>query len=473
LADARVGIDGSQIMVQFDVLDADYNPLGQEIGFWMNDGAHPFETTLKVEKMSVMDMSSKHFSLGILGLALVGGLLLNLMPCVFPVLSLKLMAFTRFGGLNEAKIRRNFGLNSLGILSAFGLMAVVLAALKAMGYVLGWGMQFQNIYFMVAIIWVVTLFLAQVLGFINLKTPQLPTKVLQKTAVREKWFEFLSGVFLVVLSTPCMAPYLGTAFSVALAGNVAEIMLTVLCVGLGVACPYLLICAVPSVAAHLPKPGKWLNTVQVLMVVMLLITLVWLVSVLASQTAAVELWHWAIYIVLALVVLFFYKTVRLEIDKVEDRQLIVPLLRRFGRIFWGILIVLIGVSLFDVVQTAEKSRVVDNVSKVLTINEALIKENVAAGGPVLVKVGAGWCLTCRYNDALVFDEEAVQDMLTQKNVMIIDVDWTRYNAEVLKFMQKFGRHGLPFYVLFSKAYPNGVVLSELPSAEELSVLLEM
>jgi thiol:disulfide interchange protein len=74
---------------------------------------------------------------------------------------------------------------------------------------------------------------------------------------------------------------------------------------------------------------------------------------------------------------------------------------------------------------------------------------------------------------LVFDEEAVQDMLMQKHVMIIDVDWTRYNAEVLKFMQKFGRHGLPFYVLFSKAYPNGVVLSELPSAEELSVLLEM
>ncbi len=474
LGPAVLRIDGEEVTATFTVLDKNLDLKGKEFVFWcLAGGADQY-----LHKMTVQDTRKSYFdekgvSLKIFALALLGGLLLNLMPCVFPVLSLKILAFTKFGGLNTKVIRRNFFYNSLGIGVAFVLAAGLLSGLKMLGYSLGWGMQFQNVYFLSAIVWVVVLFLAHVLGFINLRTPAFSGKLLDKTRKDGRLFEFLSGVFLVLLSTPCMAPYLGTAFGVALAGSVADILLVVTAVGLGLALPYLLIAAVPEMALYMPKPGKWMNTLNVLMFVLLVVTICWLVSVLAAQTAANQLWHWALYVLGGLVVLFFHGVFTQEIGKLEQRDIAKILQRRMNYIFGSVLLVLIGVSMFDAGRAIEKRQNFVQQTKLSKVDLSDIQNEVRLGGKVLVKIGADWCLTCKYNDAFVFDVEHINDTMQRYNVRVVDIDWTRYEPQVLEFMQKFGRYGLPFYVLFSPAFPDGIMLSEMPSAQDLQTLVEM
>lgn len=473
-APPRLKIDGNKVTAHFELIDQQFMPLGQEVGFWVSTSG----TNQYLHKMTVTDMASADtegiaMSLKILGLAFIGGLLLNLMPCVFPVLSLKILAFTKFGGLNAAKIRSNFIYNCLGIGVSFVMIGLLLTGLKLAGYALGWGMQFQNIYFMASIIWVVTLFLAYVLGLLDLPTPEFANKILDRQQNRGRWFEFLSGMFLVLLSTPCMAPYLGTAFGVALAGSIGDILLTVGVVGLGLATPYLLIAACPQIAHYLPKPGKWLDSLNILMVLMLMITLGWLVSVLAAQSSSAEIWHWTAYILLVLILLFFRKTFRGEIDKLPSRQIARVLYRRIDLIFGLLILGLFIVSVSDASLAVSRRRDVVAQTKLTEIDPDVIAENVRLGNKVLVKVGADWCLTCQYNEAFVFDVEYIADVLLRYNVRVFEVDWTQYNSEVLQFMGKFGRRGLPFYVLFSPAFPDGIVLPEMLRAEELQALVEM
>ena len=473
-AKPRIGIDNDKVVARFDLLNEQFVPADKNFTFWvMTNGTNQYLQTMTAQEMSSLDIQGDRFSLGILVLAFVGGLLLNLMPCVFPVLSLKLLAFTKFGGLNAAQIRSNFMYNSLGIAVAFSFIAFLLTGLKAAGYALGWGMQFQNVYFLAAIIWIVTLFLAHILGIINLRSPQFAGKILDHNKNRGRWFEFLSGMFLVLLSTPCMAPYLGTAFGVALAGNVTDIILTVMAVGMGLAVPYLLIAACPGIALYMPKPGKWLDTINILMVVMLIVTIGWLVSVLAAQSSASEIWHWLIYLLLALVLLFFRKTVKSEINKLSDRRVIAILHRRTDIFFGILLLALIIGSMADAGMAAAKRRHVVEETKLTTIDERAIAENVRYGQKVLVKVGADWCLTCQYNEAFVFNVEHINDLLMRYNVKMLEVDWTRYEPQVLQFMQKYGRRGLPFYVLFSPTFPEGIVLPEMLDTNDLTTLIEM
>ncbi len=467
-------IDGEEITAKFDILTKDFNPLGQELTFWCSAGSsNQYLKQMVVQKTAQSYFDEDNVSVKILVLAFVGGLLLNLMPCVFPVLSLKLLAFTKFGGLNKTLIRRNFIYNSLGIMTAFVLIAVVLSGLKMAGYALGWGMQFQNIYFLCAIIWVVVLFLAYVLGFINLRTPAFSNKILDKTNKDGRLFEFLSGVFLVVLSTPCMAPYLGTAFGVALAGSVVEILLVVTVVGMGLATPYILIAVVPDIAFYMPKPGKWINTLDLLMFVFLVITIGWLVSILAAQTATSQLWHWALYILGGLITLFMYGVFTKEINKLEDKDIAKILQRRANCFFGVVLLLLMSVSTFDAARAVAVRQDFVQQTKLNNVSLEAIRKDVEQGGKVLVKVGADWCLTCKYNDNFVFDLEHVRDTMERQNVKVLDIDWTSYEPQVLEFMQKFGRRGLPFYVLFSPRFPDGIMLPEMPNIQDFQELMEM
>lgn len=470
----KVGIDGDNVTVRFEAIDKAYSAKGKEYTFWLSTGS----TEQYVHKMSVDDFSgitlgSIKLSWGIIGLAFIGGLLLNLMPCVFPVLSLKLLSLSKFGGQNEAKIRQNFFYNVLGIICSFLIIAAALSILKYTGQAVGWGMQFQNVYFLVAVIWIVTFFLSHVCGVITFGTPQFANKILDKYKTKKLLFEFFSGMFLVLLSTPCMAPYLGTAMGVALAGSIGDIWVIILTVCVGLALPYILITIWPSIALSVPKPGKWMDSINLLMVLMLIVTLGWLLSVLSAQTSSSELWHWAIYILVAFVLLFFRKTINIEIDKLDNRDVVYILRRRSNIVFSIIFFILIAISTFDSAYSYNKRNKVVEETKYSAINLDEINQHVRLGRKVLVKVGADWCLTCKYNDIFAFDIEHIKDAFENNNVMIYDVDWTHYSSDVLKFMHKYGRSGLPFYVLFSNTFPDGIVLSEMPKTNELSSLVEM
>lgn len=470
---AQLSIIDGNVVVRFKWKNSETTPVGKTVVFWVaGENNRQYFHAAKIEELSVFDVEGGKFSIGVLGLAFIGGVLLNFMPCVFPVLFLKLLAFTKFGGLNKVQIRRNFTCNSLGILFSFAIMAIILAVLKKTGVALGWGMQFQNVYFMCFIIWVVFIFFMILLGLIRFDANKTVDKVLnvQKKGV---WFEFLSGVFLVMLSTPCVAPYLGTVFGIALTSDAKIILLTVMVVGLGLACPYMLIAFVPQIAFAMPKPGKWLNKINLLMKLLLVITLGWLISVLSAQTSIQQIWHWVGYLAIAFVLLFVVYAYKKEIDKEADRELVKRCCRNINIFAFvcmsGLFVWSVNDARTDYMKNMQKREKIT----VKEIDAHEIKRNLALGNKILVKVGADWCLTCKYNDALVFNTEYIANMIKKENVKVINVDWTSYQEEVLQFMQKFGRTGLPFYVFFSPKYSEGIVLDELIKDFELKNILEL
>lgn len=466
-----ISLNNGKIIARFELLDNSFLPLGKNIKFWfVNGGDNQYIADLKIKKASIFDLYKAEVSFGIVLLSIFGGFLLNFMPCVFPVLSLKLLAFTKFGGQRQHNIRRNFIFNSLGIAVAFVCLTVFLVVLKKLDIAMGWGMQFQNVIFLAVMIWAVTYFLACLLGIVNLR---FNTNFKLKQKQDGIWFEFLSGLFMVVLSTSCTAPYLGTVIGIALAGDVFDIVVVIMSVGLGLALPYILIATYPKIALSFPRPGKWMKWLNALMKLMLVITLCWLVSILASQTSVGQIWHWIIYIVLALLVWKMGKIYQSEVDKLQDAQIRNILRKRGKKWIYLIVALLIAVSIVDVrwVKYNNEKDIVQ--SKFFGLDLQEIKKEVSSGKKILVKIGANWCLTCNYNDYWVLNLDFIKDELINNNVEVIDVDWSNYNEQILNLMKRFGRQGVPVYILFSQKFKEGIVLPEILNKYEFLSLIRM
>ena len=470
-AKPRFSLYKGGVTVRFDLRDITFNPLDKEISFWMSAGkSKQCIHTQKVEEVSFFDVNGGKMTVGVLWFAFLGGVLLNLMPCVFPVLFLKLLSYTKLGKLDVKQIRYNFILNVVGILTSFMIMALVLAGLKFFGRAIGWGMQFQNIYFLVTVLWTVIFFVYYVLGVFEFKTPDVSKSM--KVLNKGKMLEFWSGVFLVMLSTPCMAPYLGTAFGIALAGDVKSIITTVMVVGIGLSMPYILIALFPKIAFYFPKPDNWMRMITFCMSTLLVVTVVWLLSILVAQTSLSQIWHWILYAIVMFFVLYFWKAVKKEIKEIKDKNVAWIVYKKTRMILAVIIVALMGASFIDAgyATRQRKDYIKDNYASNIDLSN--IKAMVNNDNQILVKVGADWCLTCKYNDFTTFDIDFIKNEFENNSVFVINIDWTKYQPQVLQFMQKFGRSGLPFYVLFSKKYPDGVVLPEIVNAYEIQSLIE-
>jgi len=222
----------------------------------------------------------------ILAVAVLGGLILNLMPCVLPVLSIKLLSVVKHGGGKKRAVRLNFLATSAGILAAFLGLAGILVGLKAGGAAVGWGIQFQQPWFLVAMIIVLTLFASNLWGFFEFRLPAWVGKLSDHPS-HGLGGHFLSGAFTMLLSTPCSAPFLGTAIGFALARGPGEIFAIFTALGLGLAIPYLFIAAAPGMATRLPRPGPWMEKLRHVLGYALAATVLWLLMVLYSQTGMV------------------------------------------------------------------------------------------------------------------------------------------------------------------------------------------
>jgi len=223
----------------------------------------------------------------ILGFALLGGLLLNLMPCVLPVLSLKLLSAVKHGGGAPGPVRLSFLATAAGVLASFLLLAAGAVALQAGGATLGWGIQFQQPLFLAAMALVVTLFAANLFGFFEILLPGgLADTAGKASGGRGLAGDFGTGAFATLLATPCSAPFLGTAVGFALSRGPAEILMIFTALGLGLALPYLAVAAWPRLATALPRPGRWMLWLRRLLGLALVATALWLLSVLAVQIGA-------------------------------------------------------------------------------------------------------------------------------------------------------------------------------------------
>lgn len=219
--------------------------------------------------------------------ALLGGLILNLMPCVLPVLALKSLSFVSHGGGTPSGVRLSFLSTSLGIIFSFLVMAAAIIGLKEAGMSVGWGVQFQHPAFLIGLIVVLLAFAANLWGFFEIPLPRFLADRLTWTQGHGNLVkDFFSGAFATLLATPCTAPFLGTAIGFALAGGPVEILAIFVSLGIGLAAPFILIALVPKIATWLPKPGNWMNVVRKVLAVALLATAGWLVYVLLVQTNA-------------------------------------------------------------------------------------------------------------------------------------------------------------------------------------------
>jgi suppressor for copper-sensitivity B len=382
----------------------------------------------------------------ILLVAVAGGLILNLMPCVLPVLSIKLLKVMGHGGRELAQVRRSFLASAAGILFSFLALAGLATLLKAAGVAVGWGMQFQYPPFLVAMVAILTLFAANLWGLFEILLPRVVADRLGGTALGHgPWGSFLAGAFVTLLATPCTAPFVGTAVGFALSRGASEIFAVFAAMGLGLAIPYLFVAAVPRLAASLPRPGAWMIRLRQVLGFALAATALWLVSVLATESGRAA----------ALAVLALMASI-VAVLWVARRR---PSLKLAGG---AVVAALIAAALVTPAQferpTGRRAAVQPGWQP---FELAAIAPLVAQGRVVLVDVTADWCITCKVNAALVLDTERVADELARSRVVAMRADWTHRDDSIARYLAGFGRFGIPFNAVYGPGAPGGIVLPEL------------
>lgn len=391
-------------------------------------------------------------------LALLGGLVLNVMPCVLPVLALKLGAVIDQRAQGHQEIRRGFLITALGIVAAMMVIAGATIAARSAGLAVGWGLQFQNPYFLAFMTLVVALFAANLFELLNPTLPSGLATSLAGAGGRQGWQgQFATGAFATLLATPCSAPFLGTAVGFALSGSNLDIGLIFMALGLGLALPYLLVAVWPSAVGWLPKPGQWMNKVRMVMGLALIATACWLLSVLWNTIGIVAVVALTVLIVGVIAVLgpFGLRGLigRLPANTIASTLAILALATP-----------LIGVD----GQARTRTLAADWVQ----FNEANISQLVATGHTVFVDVTADWCITCKANKALVVDRAPIADRLKGEKMVAMQADWTSPDPAIARYLQGFGRYGIPFNIVYGPAAPQGIVLPELLTTEWVQTALD-
>lgn len=387
-------------------------------------------------------------------LALMGGLILNLMPCVLPVLALKFLAITEHRDKSINQVRKGFLASAAGIIAAFLALAVGVLALKAVGVFVGWGIQFQQPVFLTAMAFILTLFAANMFGFYEITLPSgLATRI---GADRGNGLrgQFWTGAFAALLATPCSAPFLGTAVGFALSRGAAETGVVFLALGVGLAIPYLLIAAVPRLVKVMPRPGKWMVQLRRFLGILLLGSAMWLLSIIAAQAS--------LQLAVAIGALFALSLLILSLRRWLP-------LSRLGQKA-GIMVAALGLValLSPVYGNFEKTE-----RQILTrpwqsFAPLTIAQRIGEGKVVFVNVTADWCITCKANEIAALRRENIIALLSTPSLIAMRADWTRPDPGIAKYLASFSRYGIPFDVVYGPAAPQGIVLPEILTEEDIS-----
>jgi len=389
------------------------------------------------------------FWLALLG-ALLGGMLLNLMPCVFPVLAIKVVGFTR-----HADDRRGHHISGLaysaGVVLSFLALGALMLVLRSAGEQLGWGFQLQSpavVAALAALFTVIGLNLAGLFEFGQLLPSRLATLQSSNPAVNA----FLSGVLAVAIASPCTAPFMGASLGLALALPPLQALLLFAALGVGMALPYLAASWSPALARKLPRPGAWMDSFRRAMAFPMFATVVWLVWVLGQQTgidgAGALL---ALLVSLALVIwaITLHGAARLPVAAISI----------------AILAALTGAIGKNVVHFSEPVSTTSN-SRWSSWAPGTVDELLASGSPVFVDFTAAWCVTCQYNKKTTLANTELLVDLEAKKVVLLRADWTRRDPVITSALAALGRNGVPVYVMYQPGKPP-VVLSEILSVADV------
>jgi thiol:disulfide interchange protein len=374
-------------------------------------------------------------------LALGGGLVLNLMPCVLPVLSIKAVSVLE-SGENRATARRHALFYTAGVLVSFAALGLGILALRSTGHALGWGTQLQQP-LVVGVLALVMLAVGLSMSGVVQFGASLGNTGAHLAARSGPAGDFFTGVLAVVVASPCTAPFMGSALAYAFAAPMLAALLVFLALGIGLALPFLLIGFVPALARLLPRPGRWMET-QVLAFPMYL-TAVWLVWVLAEQRGADAVGLVLVAMVLLAMTLWWFE--RSHSRGAISRALVV------------LLALATLVPMYLLAHMPAPSRVAASEDGVIAYSPEKLAELRAAGTPVFVDMTADWCVTCKANEHTVLDTQAFRDLLQRTGAVYMKGDWTDVNPTISAFLQQYHSPGVPLYVVFPKHGGPGMQLS--------------
>ena len=396
--------------------------------------------------------------------ALFGGLILNLMPCVLPVLSLKLFSLIKQAGESRSRLLALGTATNVGILASFWLLAAIVAAVKAGGGNAGWGMQFQSAGFIAFMVVILSAFAMSFFGVFEIWLPGSATTKMDSAGRKNGLLgAFFTGALLVLLSTPCSAPFLGTAMGFAFTASTPVLFLFFTAAGVGLALPYMLVSAFPSVLKAFPKPGAWMVTLQKIMGVLLLGTVAWLLWVVREQAGNFGMAIFAVIAFLSVILSF-------AIGKIAPPG--VTFIREVASIV--ISIILLAVFWFTFAAPkyeAEVDAIFDARAAQLITEDGwyrytpeLIEDFAKYGRTVFIDATADWCLTCKANEAAVLNRKDFKQAMDSLNVVLVKADWTRETPEVTKLLKSMGKSGVPAYAI----YPAGNVSKQIVLPELLT-----
>ncbi len=394
----------------------------------------------------------------VIGFAFLGGLILNLMPCVLPVLAIKLAAIIEASGQSRGFVRLRFGAGAMGILSSFAILAAGLAALRLAGGQIGWGIQFQSPVFLAIMLLVLGLFTLNMLDRFFLPIPAFlqasfrgdgqntnGQNTNQQARPAILFGDFMAGMLATLLATPCSAPFVGSAVTVALTGDMAQLFAVFMAMGAGLAAPWGLVVLFPALVGFLPRPGHWM---------------VWLKRGLAGLLIATMIWlGWLL-------------------QTIQGGPAALLLLGLIGFVLLAILcrqkigILLAGAGLFAGLAFLPAPAIVAPQANGLVwqvwSNDASAAAR-AEGKLVFVDVTADWCITCKANKALVLETAPIAPMLAalvdDGKLVMLKADWTRPDPRIATFLASHDRFGIPFNIIYGPKAPEGVLLGELLRAD--------
>lgn len=448
--------------------DADLRNAEFIITAGLND-LYNLRLTEKAGVASMLEPDKNTLNLALLLAAIFGGFILNLMPCVFPVLSLKIVSFSRAEEKNRRQLKKSLAYTCGGIYCGFAVLIGMLCLAKYLGYSLGWGMQFQNISFLVAMTFVLSGFVIIVHSVSFEVFSRFSNLNIGKTA------SFAVGALIVLLSTPCTAPYLATAIGFALSGTYVELITVMSAAAFGLSLPYLITLFANEPEKIFPKPGKWMQKLHIAAQIMLLLTIMWLLNLIWLQTDTKFVLKLVACVLIFTWVFNIYYKFGLYLQGVLDERITPKMLFKIKVVSHALMLAIFTALLVWCCFAAQKSRTFNyarnTVNRHTELNQDIIRKKVAEGRSVLLEVGADWCMTCHINDALVLTDSNLKNWQKNYNLDVIRIDWTNYSQTVLNYMEKFGRKGIPFYVLYTPYMREGIVLPEILAPEDMQNLL--
>ena len=386
----------------------------------------------------------------------IGGLILNLMPCVLPVISLKIFGFIKHAGKGRRSILRN-GLSFVaGIFVWFIGLSLLLIALKAAGHQITWAAQFTNPYFVLGLSVLVLVFALDLFGVFEITLPQALMHRILHSATREgEAGSFFQGLFATALATPCTAPFLGTAIGFAFTQSPLVIFSMFIAVAAGMSAPYFLLSVQPAWLRFLPPPGPWMLHVKQFMGFLLLATLLFLLYVLGAQRG-LDGAIWASCFLLIVAIACWMKGAFIVPSASAAKRAISVVI---------ILALVIASGVYFIGDKFRDAKIDLAASTAPGDWQPFTPERLQAerdqGHPVFIDFTAAWCLTCKFNEKSVLESTAVREAFQRHGVVKLKADWTNGDPVITKLLQQFGRPGVPLYVLYPGKSEEPIVFPEL------------